>query len=67
MMLVNAYPHPQTYQSQEILHKFRNKVTVVELHAVWFICTWNVFYAFDTSNESLEDFIDNSENNFADA
>ena len=34
MMLVNAYPHPQTYQSQEILHKFRKKVTVVELHAV---------------------------------
>ena len=34
MMLVNAYPHPQTYQSQEILHKFRNKVTVEDLQAV---------------------------------
>ena len=33
MMLVNAYPHSQTYQSQEILHKFRNKVTVMEIHA----------------------------------
>ena len=28
---------------------------------------WNVVYAFDTSNESTEDFIDNSENNFTDA